>query len=227
MLKLQSNRYKSILGTIVLLFFSISINTSGYAHPNDPLSIEEIDKAVVVTQEKTLLRRSTNTTTPPLKQRKEILLVERHQQKNYKKDQRLVDIYTYDYQHNELIESLVDLSHSEIIKTSRRQNVQLPLTQNEYKQAKQIIFDDATERQILENEYQRITSQKLTDHSDLYVKAFTFTADSLPNRTNEASKLCGLHRCAQIIIYTGKNIAFEISFIVNLSEGVITQRIGF
>jgi len=199
--------------------------TSAYAHPNDPLSLDEISKVVSLTQVKAVARSAASTSASHSS--KEVLLVERHQQKNAPQDQRYADIFTYDYETNELIESVVDLNTSAVISSKRTQGTQLPLTENELERAKRIVFEDEDERQILENEYHRITSRPLTDAKDLNIKAFSFTADSLPNRVNEASKLCGIHRCAQLMLYTGENIVFEITPIVNLSKGVVTQRIGF
>lgn len=214
--------FNIVPAAIVTLLATNLLATSCYAHPNDPLSVSEINKVVLLTQDKTSARGGNNTN-----QLKEVLLIERHQQKNAPKGQRIADVFTYDYATNELIESLVDLNTSEVIKTSRKQGIQLPLTQNELEKAKRIVFADEEERQILENEYRRITSRHLTDTNELNIKAFTFTADSLPNRVNEASKSCGIHRCAQLMLYTSDNIVFEITPIVNLSKGVVTQRIGF
>ncbi len=214
------------LSSGVLFSLASFIAASAYAHPNDPLSITEINKALSLSQPvagKSVAARSAK---PALKA-KELLLVERHQQKNAPKGQRLADVFTYDYGTDELIESLVDLNTNAVISTTRKQYVQLPLTENEVNRAKQIIFDDENERRILENEYQRITGRLFTTTDELNIKAFTFTKDSLPNRVNEASKLCGLQRCAQMMLYTGENIVFEVSPIVNLSKGVVTQRIGF
>jgi Cu2+-containing amine oxidase len=202
--------------------------TTLHAHPNDPLSAAEINKALSLAQSSTKIKAARSAVSKnAVKQAKELLLIERHQQKNAPKGQRLADIFTYDYETDELIESRVDLNTNEVISTSRKQYVQLPLTENEVNRAKQIIFEDEDERRILENEYQRITSRPFTTTDELNIKAFTFTKDSLPNRVNEASKLCGLHRCAQMMLYTGENIVFEVSPIVNLSKGVVTQRIGF
>jgi Cu2+-containing amine oxidase len=223
------SNYKFSLFSLGFTLITISLGTISYAHPNDPLSKDEINKLSLLTQEsqgRTAARASSKKTNE-VKQPNEILLIERHYQKYAPKGQRLADVFTYDYQRNELIESLVDLNSSRVISTSRKQGVQLPLTQNELKRVKRIVFEDDVERRILENEYQRITSQKLTDSSELYFKAFTFVANNLPHRANEASKLCGIQRCAQIVLYTGQNIVFEVSPIVNLSEGVVTQRVGF
>ena len=206
------------------LFLTVSSSVS-IAHNNDPLSITEIAQ-VTATVSPALAARSTVTSTN-LQNSQEVLLVERHEQKGAPKEQRRADVYIYDYDTDELINSLVDLNTSEVISSNRQKGVQLPLTQNELKRAKQIVFDDEDERQILEHEYLRITSRPLTDIAELNIKAFTFTADSLPTRINEASKLCGVNRCAQLMLYTNENIVFEISPIINLSAGVVTQRIGF
>jgi hypothetical protein len=61
----------------------------------------------------------------------------------------------------------------------------------------------------------------------LQVKAFVFHASSLPEQLNAASQQCGLQRCAQVLLYTADSVVFEVSPIVNLSAGVITQNIGF
>ncbi|MEZ5449456.1 MAG: hypothetical protein R3E89_10880 [Thiolinea sp.] len=59
------------------------------------------------------------------------------------------------------------------------------------------------------------------------VKAFVFTAETLPESLNAASQQCGLSRCAQLLLYTHNSIVFEISPIVSLSAGVVTQNIGY
>ncbi|HIP81916.1 MAG TPA: hypothetical protein EYH16_05840 [Leucothrix mucor] len=221
----KSSLFLTVSTFLVAVITSSFAITSAYAHPNDPLSLDEISKVVSLTQVKAVARSAASTSASHSS--KEVLLVERHQQKNAPQDQRYADIFTYDYETNELIESVVDLNTSAVISSKRTQGTQLPLTENELERAKRIVFEDEDERQILENEYHRITSRPLTDAKDLNIKAFSFTADSLPNRVNEASKLCGIHRCAQLMLYTGENIVFEITPIVNLSKGVVTQRIGF
>ena len=90
-----------------------------------------------------------------------------------------------------------------------------------------MIFADAEERRLLNTEYKRITGKELTSVSQLNVKAFVFDAESLPERLNPASKQCGLHRCAQVLLYTHASVVFEVSPIVNLSKGIVTQNIGF
>ena len=211
-----------ILSVISLSFLSLS---NVYAHSNDPLTLDEISRVGSLVTPQALAAKSENGLVTNDDQ--EVLLIERNEEKDAPKGQRRADVYIYNYATDELQETLVDLNTSQIISSVTKQGVQLPLTEKELKRAKEIVFDDEDERQILEQEYNRITSRTLNATSELNIKAFTFTADSLPNRVNEASKQCGIHRCAQLMLYTDENIVFEISPIVNLSAGVVTQRIGF
>ena len=123
--------------------------------------------------------------------------------------------------------SVVDLTTNKVLSTERKQKLQLPLTANELQRATDLIFADAEERRLLNTEYKRITGKELTSVSQLNVKAFVFDAESLPERLNPASKQCGLHRCAQVLLYTHASVVFEVSPIVNLSKGIVTQTIGF
>lgn len=232
--KNTSKKFFSVKGSIIktmsvfITLLSVSVYAENPKHNNDPLSLNEVSMASLLTAGPTIAARGTNTELSSITSNsQEVLLIERNEEKGAPSDQRRADVFIYDYSTNELIEALVDLNTSEVISSERKQGVQLPLTNNELKRAKEIVFEDEDERAILEEEYRRITSREMTNTSDLNIKAFTFLAESLPNRINEASKQCGIHRCAQLMLYTQDNVVFEISPIVNLSEGVVTQRIGF
>ena len=213
---------------LVVALMTVNAYAQSLSHQNDPLSLDEVSKASFLTAVPQLAARGVATDPSSITNNsQEVLLIERNEEKGAPSDQRRADVFIYDYSSNELIESLVDLNTSEVIRSERKQGVQLPLTAKELARAKQIVFEDEDERAILEDEFRRITSRELSDTAELNIKAFTFLADSLPNRVNEASKQCGIHRCAQLMLYTHENIVFEISPIVNLSEGVVTQRIGF
>ncbi len=222
----------SIVKTTLFLLatMTLCVNAQTPSHSNDPLTLNEVSLASLLTAGPQLVARGTTQNqdlSSITNDSQEVLLIERNEEKGAPSDQRRADVFIYDYSTDELIQSLVDLNTSEVISSQRKQGVQLPLTNNELKRAKEIVFEDEDERAILEEEYRRVASREMTDVADLNIKAFTFLADSLPNRINEASKLCGIHRCAQLMLYTQDNVVFEISPIVNLSEGVVTQRIGF
>jgi hypothetical protein len=105
--------------------------------------------------------------------------------------------------------------------------MQPPLVDTELARAISIVFEDPEELSILQNEYQRITGEQLSSIDQLQYKAFTFFADSMPGVVNEASTVCGTQRCAQLVLYTHDNLVFEVSPIVNLSAGVVSQRMGY
>jgi len=175
--------------TVLFTLFTTVTYAETPTHSNDPLSLNEVNTASLLTAGPQLAARGTNAELSSITSNsQEVLLIERNEEKGAPSNQRRADVFIYDYSTNELIESLVDLNTSEVIRSERKQGVQLPLTSNELKRAKEIVFEDEDERAILEEEYRRITSRDMTDVSDLNIKAFTFLSDSLPNRINEASK---------------------------------------
>ena len=201
----------------------------------DPLNTTEFNRALNLAIPTTAVMRtaavsSSQTVSSPIAAMTipatETLLVERHiNQKG--QNGRLADVYSYDYAKNETVFSVVDLTTNKVLSTERKQKLQLPLTANELQRSTDLIFADAEERRLLNTEYKRITGKELTSVSQLNVKAFVFDAESLPERLNPASKQCGLHRCAQVLLYTHASVVFEVSPIVNLSKGIVTQNIGF
>lgn len=217
-----------ILRSLLLCFPLALIALPSQAGSLDPLSPAEMSRAMQqanVTPAPAATTRMTvdNATTTPAP---ELLLVERHV--NAKgQTARLADVYTYDYASNETLISVIDLDTNKTLSSKREKNLQLPLTTNELKRASDLIFADDEQRGLLDAEFKRITGKTLTDPQQLQVKAFVFHASSLPEQLNDASKQCGLQRCAQVLLYTADAVVFEVSPIVNLSAGVITQNIGF
>ncbi len=202
----------------------------------DPLSSSEFNKALSLVKPApstpamvstgTLRSTTTPAATPANTPATETLLVERHMNQKGQTG-RLADVYTYDYVSNETVVSVVDLATNQVLSTERKQKLQLPLTATELKRASDLIFADAEEKRLLSTEYKRITGKTLTSVAQLNVKAFVFDAESLPERLNPASQQCGVHRCAQVLLYTHESVVFEVSPIVNLSKGLVTQTIGF
>ena len=142
-------------------------------------------------------------------------------------NKRWADSTAYDYTTDELITTVVDLDNNQVISSKRNKNMQPPMAESEIKRAIEIVFQDDEERSILNGEFSRITGQTLVSIDQLQYKAFTFFADSMPTVVNQASTSCGAQRCAQLMLYTHDNIVFEVSPIVNLSAGVVTQRLGY
>ncbi len=200
-------------------------------HKFDPLNAVEIDAIVEIVRARSSASpagrsRGLAEANRAETERTELLLVERHQ--GEKDDPaRRADVYVYDYNTNELVHTIVDVETQETISVERSRGTQLPLTQNEIQRARDLIFGDDEEFALIDAEYQRITGGPLSDVDQLNVKAFTFHAASLRRNLNPASKRCGKHRCAQVLLYTAHDVVFEISPIVDLSANVVTQNIGF
>lgn len=204
----------TLLATLILSNISVAGN-------QDPLSPDEQLKASTLIE----------ATLPALKSNSpshyELLLIERDRSEDKKSGARRANAFVYDYQADETIIYRIDAETNKILSSVRRKNIQLPLTESEIARTVQIIFSDKETFALIANEYQRITGKVLSSPKDLEAKAFVFSADTLPEQLNPASQQCGLHRCAQILLYTHDSVVFEVSPIVNLSANLITQVIGF
>lgn len=204
----------TLLATLILSNTSIAGN-------QDPLSPNEQLQASTLVE----------ATLPALKSNSsshyELLLIERDRSDDKKSGARRANAFVYDYQSDETIIYRIDAETNKILSSVRRKNIQLPLTETEIARTVQIIFSDKETFALIANEYQRITGKVLSSPKDLEAKAFVFSADTLPEQLNPASQQCGVHRCAQILLYTHDAVVFEVSPIVNLSANLITQVIGF
>lgn len=221
------------ISPVQIVCFSLSLifpPTLLSAGETDPLSPVELENALLISTSEGLpqerLSRSTEQAAAQLPET-ELLLIERRRNDKGEGMQRLADVYHYDYSRNETIHNIVDLDTQQLLSRERRQYLQLPLNDNELQRSSDIIFADPEQAGLISNEYQRITGQYLQSAQQLNIKAFAFSADTLPEQLNPASQHCGLHRCAQVLLYTHDSVVFEISPIVNLSAGIVTQNIGY
>ena len=230
----MKNNLSLITTSLCLAMYATSLS----AGVLDPISEDEIGRAkamaMTTTASNVLARRSVSvadaavvsaTAAPTV----EFLRVQPHRfsKSEYSSNKRWADSTAYDYRTDELITTVVDLDNNRIISSERTRNMQPPMAATEIERAINIVFEDDEERGILNAEFTRITGLTLTSVDQLQYKAFTFFADSMPNVVNTASKSCGQQRCAQLMLYTHDNIVFEVSPIVNLSAGLVTQRLGY
>ena len=161
----------------------------------------------------------------------ELLLIERHEEsaETYRQKSwpRRADTYYYDYNSDRLIHYVINLESKAIDQINVSQSVQLPLTRNELQNAIRLVMEDITLRRTLNAEFERVTDgQQLTSAEQLQIKGFVFGSDVMPDRVNEATQPCGLHRCAQLLIYTQDNIVLELLPIVDLSRQLVTQDLS-
>lgn len=210
---------------------SVFLSTGLLAKSMDPVSQDEITQAkalaTIPSAASVNTTRTVSTTTQSTSP--EFLRVETHrfEKSDANNGQRWVDVTSYDYATDELIITIVDLENDEVISSKRHKDMQPPMSQAELTRALNIVFDDPEERSILNAEFKRITGETLNSIDQLEYKAFTFFADSMPTVVNAASSACGAQRCAQLMLYTHDNLVFEVSPVVNLSAGVVSQRMGY
>lgn len=215
---------ENILAKMICFYFaSLFFMANTYANELDPLSTLEADSALSLSTPRMQRSQVQGQHTNEL----ELLLIERRPTDKDNPGKRLADIYRYDYEHDETLHTIIDLDQQKIISNKRHQFLQLPLTANEINRSTNIIFNDEEQLRLLRNEYQRITGKYLSTPEQLHIKAFSFSASTMPEQLNAASKQCGLNRCAQILLYTHESIVFEVSPIVNLSAEIVTQNIGY
>ncbi len=156
----------------------------------------------------------------------EPLLVERHRvAKNASnRNQRLADVYWYDYSRDILIINLVNATTQQVLNVEESQGTQLPLTDAELQRALGILISNQTANQRISDEYQAITGRPLNDYTNqVEMKAFVFYAATAPAQLQSESLQCGINRCAQIMLFTPEKVAFEMMPIVNLSKNKVTD----
>lgn len=149
----------------------------------------------------------------------QLLLVERRPSKNALVRQS--DLYQYDYTRDELVHSVVDLTSDRVLSSERSQGVQLPLVPVEIAWATSVLMSSPTERRMVRRAFRQITGQRLTDIAQIDFKAFVFHASSGIDQSAALAQQCGLHRCAQLLLYTKDNVSLDLSPIVDLSTGVV------
>lgn len=132
-------------------------------------------------------------------------------------------VYVYDYSTDELIHSVVDVATGALIEQERVQNVQLPLTEGEEARAIALAWEDGPTRQVLDEQFVLVTGQTLQSLDQLRIKATILVAESLPGRLNEAAQACGVQRCAQLLLFSVDNVAFEMLPVVSLSQEKVLQ----
>lgn len=159
----------------------------------------------------------------------EVLLVERHEdgKESYRRGQweRRGDIYVYDYGTDSLRYAVVDVATGQVLSQEEVKGVQLPLTVDEVARVLSIVDEDAALRTKLQEQYRRIAGQELTNLEQLQHKVSVFRADAMPDRVAGEAQLCGLRRCAQVLLFTANHVAFEVLPIVDLSHGRVLQVI--
>lgn len=150
--------------------------------------------------------------------RSEVVLVERHRYAKGEDDtRRLADVYVYDYDQDRMSVVVVDLDTDAVVQVDVVEGMQLPLTQSEVDRALALAIADETFGPRLLEDFRRVTGRDLGRVENLDVKGFVYLADSMRAETRRASRVCGRHRCAQLMIRTEDGVVLDLP-IVDLSR---------
>lgn len=184
----------------------------------DPLSADEEQRilsiAVVETGTQVLQSASASQDSGP---QREVLLTERHDEPKGTTGLRRGDVYIYEYDSDTLLQTVVNLKTGEVDEIIRSQGVQLPLTRPEIERALALAYANPIFRRSVETLFREISGAELQSLDQLEVRAFAFHSDSMMGNVVAEAESCGINRCAQLLLYTSDDIAFEIVPVVNLS----------
>ncbi|MEM7125736.1 MAG: hypothetical protein AAF702_05390 [Chloroflexota bacterium] len=190
----------------------------------DPLTDSEVAETSRVIEEQAIINQVESAQASP---REVLLLTQRLDAGKTAKDQdappRRSESYFYNYDTNVLRRVIVNLATDAVEEIDEIQSVQLPLIDAEINQALQIVYKDDTISQTIYEQYRAATGISLESLEALEHKVFVFKSDTMPDRVNDASRQCGLQRCAQVLLFTHDRIAFEVTPIVNLSTQEVIQ----
>ncbi|MCK5829040.1 MAG: hypothetical protein KAH20_01930 [Methylococcales bacterium] len=223
----------------ITCFLRFTFGSVVHAGALDPLELNEIDKAKQIqisyirTNIPQMVVAETITGDAPdagrISDDLEVLLVERHPIKKGEGNNttRLADVYTYEYGSNTLHAAVINLDTNVVVSIKQNVGVQFPLTENEINKAINILTEDENVFPLVLQEYKKITGRDYTGLDQIEIKAFSFYGDSLPGVSNPESLKCGVHRCAQVVIFTPETVAFQVSPVIDLSTKKVIQNINF
>ncbi len=153
----------------------------------------------------------------------QLLLMERRRDKGAAL--RLADAWYYDYELNETIKKTIDLASGDVLSSEVVIGTQLPLVEAEITRAFDVLLASAPDRRALEQAYRAVTGKRFEDRSQVSYKAFIFHPDTVVDGLVPAARRCGVHRCAQMLIYTHDNIALNTAPVVDISTSRVLQNL--
>ena len=160
----------------------------------------------------------------------EVLLVERQEPhkraSRARQEERRADVFVYDYRLDQLITLEVGPGGRATVKSSSAFE-QLPLSEAEQDRVQDIAFADPQIASLVQDSYFAATGRRLRSRDQLNLRAWIFYAESMPLDLNADAMLCGLHRCALLLMYTKQDLAIDVLPLVDLSEDRVLQLLSF
>jgi len=153
----------------------------------------------------------------------QLLLMERRTDKGA--TERLADAWYYSYEFNETSHTVINLATGEVVSSEVVIGTQLPLVEEEITRAFDVLLASAPDRRALEQAYKDVTGKRFKDRSQVSYKAFIFHPDTVVDGLMADARRCGVHRCAQMLIYTHDNIALDTAPVVDISTSRVLQNL--
>lgn len=228
---------RHVLRACVLLGFSMGLSVSSIAEEPAPQTFDGMHtvertralralsagNSAIGAPQSSAPRTRRLTTTPSIPTEPVLLLLERRRVKGA--SERLADAWYYSYDSNETTHKIIDLTAGSVRSTETVIDLQLPLIDAEISRAFDIVLGSSTDRRALELAYRQVTGTEFADRSQVSFKAFVFHPDTVADGLEAAARRCGVHRCAQMLLYTHDNVALDMSPIVDLSTGRVLQNL--
>ena len=214
--------------TFIISLLLPALPTHADRKGSDPLHASERNQALHAAQE-VLTAPAEGSSNGGIKRRElETLLIERRREaKGANTDTRRADVHLYDYETDTLHSLVVDLKTREVVQTSTTQETQLPLTEIEKRRALQIARSEPATLKRLKAEYKDVTATPFNASAKIETATFIFRSDSMPDMGGPEAAQCGLHRCAQVLFFTGDHVVMESSPVVDLSLEQVIGTLSF
>jgi hypothetical protein len=199
-----------------------------FAQRYQPLDPAESSRALGAARgpsEAELRRRTGRPADAPL--RTEVLSVERQrlakdeQPETYR---RRAEVTLYDYDADRRSVATVNLDTGAVESVFVASGGQPPLTNGEVARAFELVLADPRAAAQLRADFARVASRPLRDPGELTVIGFSYRAESMPDRNSAETAQCGRHRCAQLLVRAGDDVALELPIIDLSRERVLETR---
>jgi len=130
-------------------------------------------------------------------------------------DDRIADVYFYDYARDTLVQKSVNLTDNEVVDTVESTGAQPPPAAPEAEAAADLLVDSPVGAG-LRQDYEAATGKELTGAGQLQVQGMTYTA-----RPGDSGGLeqCGEHRCVRLFTRVKDGPWIDTrDFVIDLSE---------
>lgn len=149
----------------------------------------------------------------------QLLLVELKEQKKASPDQRMAEIFTYNYNSQIARLHIVDMQHRVMISVQDISSAHLPLSDVEIDYANWLLWSNSDLRQGVLREIENLQLTPSTTSTTLTDARVSVWVPGSPE--HGASSGCNLQRCALFSLYTKNRDSLTIDPVVNLVTGEV------